>query len=191
MADRWIAFRDLPGAPVGATLPIGLGWRGGPVRGAQSPADLDALVEDAARRVQTSFGLWAVDEVLYGVAAHGDEPALRFALNVDEGADVWAEVRDRCGVGPSLARWRQHTALALADWTSHTPRTADPLEVDAMLQSQGDAATITATWFELLGLAMPVDREPDAVDQAAMARAALAQAAERKRQRRHMAVPGW
>lgn len=190
MADRWIAFRDVPGAPVGATLPIGLGWRGGPVHGAQEPSDLDRLVQDAARRAQTAFGLWTIDGLLYGVAAH-EEDATRFALNVDERAESWAEIRDRCEVGPSIARWRQHTALALADWTAHTPRTSDPLELDAILQSQGDPATIVAGWFELLGLAMPVDREPDAADQAAMARAALAQAAERKRQRRLTPSPSW
>ena len=191
MADRWIAFRDLPGAPVGATLPIGLGWRGGPVHGAQEPADLDRLVEDAARRAQTAFGLWEIDEVLYGVAAHNEEPAIRFALNVQERAAAWDEIRDRCGVGPSLARWRQRTALDLADWSVHTPRASDPFELDAMLQSVGDPSTIVETWFELLGLAMPVDREPDAADQAAMARAALAQAAERKRQRRLTPSPSW
>jgi hypothetical protein len=192
MADRWIAFRDVPGAPVGATLPIGLGWRGGPLHTADAPADLDRLVEDAARRAQTAFGLWTIDELLYGVAAHEQEPVIRFALNVQERAEGWIELRDRCEVGPSLARWRQHTALTLADWTTHTPRTSDPLELDAMLQSQGDAGTIVEAWFELLGLAMPVDREPDAADQAAMMRAALTRAAERKRQRRLTpTTPAW
>jgi hypothetical protein len=191
MADRWIAFRDLPGAPVGATLPIGLGWRGGPVHSAQEPADLDRLVEEAARGAQTAFGLWTVDELVYGVAAHNEEPTIRFALNVHESAAGWVEIRDRCEIGSSPTRWRQQTALSLADWTSHTPRTSDPLELDAMLQSQGDPATIVETWFELLGLAMPVDREPDAADQAAMARAALAKAAERKRQRRLTPSPTW
>jgi hypothetical protein len=191
MTDRWIAFRDLPGAPVGATLPIGLGWRGGAVRDAQGPADLDHQVEDAAGRVQTAFGLLTVGTVLYGVVARTQTPTIHFALNVDERAEEWAEVRDRCEIGPSLARWRQHTALALADWTAHTPRTSDPLELDAMLQSQGDPSTIVETWFELLGLAMPVDREPDAADEAAMARAALARAAEAKRQRRLTPSPTW
>jgi hypothetical protein len=88
-------------------------------------------------------------------------------------------------------RWRQRTALRLADWTTHTPRTSDPLEMDAMLQSQGEPATIVEAWFELLGLAMPVDREPDPLDRAAAARAALAEAAERKRARRHAPVSMW
>jgi len=191
MADRWIAFRDVPGAPVGATLPIGLGWRGGAVRAAQEPGELDHLVEEAGRRAQTAFGLWTVGELVYGVAAREDEAPIRFILNIQERADGWIELRDRCEIGPSLARWRQQTALRLADWTVHTPRTSDPLELDAMLQSQGDPSTIIEAWFELLGLAMPVDREPDAADQAAMARAALAQAAERKRQRRLTPTPTW
>jgi hypothetical protein len=38
---------------------------------------------------------------------------------------------------------------------------------------------------------MPVDREPDPLDRAAAARAALAEAAERKRARRHAPVPMW
>jgi hypothetical protein len=63
--------------------------------------------------------------------------------------------------------------------------------MDAMLQSQGDPATIVEAWFKLLGLAMPVDREPDPLDRAAAARAALAQAAERKRARRHTPVSMW
>jgi hypothetical protein len=191
MADRWIAFRDLPGAPVGATLPIGLGWRGGPLRADGELAELDSHVEDAAGRVGTAFGLWTVGELLYGVAVHEEQPPIRFALNVQESADEWDAIRERCGVGPSLARWRQHTALQLADWTAQTPRTSDPLELDAMLQSDGDPATIVESWFELLGLAMPVDREPAAADEAAMARAALARAAERKRQRRHAPTQTW
>ena len=40
------------------------------------------------------------------------------------------------------------------------------------------------TWCQLLGMAVPVDREPDAADVAAQARAALTLAAERRRQRR-------
>jgi hypothetical protein len=191
MADRWIAFRDVPDAPVAATLPLGLGWRGGPVRTGAEPADLDTLVEDAVRRTQTAFGVWTLDELVYAVAAHRDEAPVRFALNVREQAEDWADVRDRCEVGPSLVRWRQRTALRLADWTTHTPRTSDPLEMDAMLQSQGDPATIVEAWFELLGLAMPVDREPDPLDRAAAARAALAEAAERKRARRHAPVSMW
>jgi hypothetical protein len=191
MADRWIAFRDLPDAPVAATLPIGLGWRGGPVRTGQGAADLDGLVGDAARRVRTAFGLWTVGDLVYGVAAHEEEPAIQLAFNVDERHDAWPEIRDLCGVGPSIARWRQQTAVRLADWTTHTPRTSDPLELDAMLQSEGEAPTIVAAWFELLGLAMPVDREPDPMDEAAAARAALAQAAERKRARRHMPAATW
>ena len=191
MAARWIAFRDLPGAPVGATLPIGVGWRGGPVHTGTGPDDLDRQVEDAARRAQTAFGVWEVDGVLYGVAAHGEEPPIRFVLNAAEGDPNWAEQRDRCGVGPSVARWRQQTALRLADWTAHTPRTSDPLELDAVLQSVGDTDLIVAAWFELLGLAMPVEREPEPVDEAAMARAALTQAAERRRQRRINPQPTW
>ena len=191
MAARWIAFRDVAGAPAGATLPIGVGWRGGPIRTADEPDDLDRLVEDAAGKTQTAFGLWPIGDTWYGVAAHGDEPAIRFALNAPESAEEWADLRERCAVGPSIARWRQQTALRLADWTVHTPRTSDPLELDAMLQSVADPDTVVAAWFELLGLAMPVDREPDAADQAAMARAALAKAAERKRQRRLNPQPTW
>jgi hypothetical protein len=191
MAARWIAFRDVPGAPVGATLPIGVGWRGGPVHSADDPENLDRLVEDAARTAQTAFGLWSIDDALYGVAAHGEEPPIRFALNAPEGSEHWADLRDRCGVGPSPARWRQQTALRLADWTVHTPRASDPLELAAMLQTVGDPDALVASWFELLGLAMPVDREPDPLDQAALARAALTQAAERRRQRRINPQPTW
>jgi hypothetical protein len=191
MAARWIAFRDLPGAPVGATLPIGAGGRGGPIRTADELDGFDRAIEDAARKAQTAFGLWSIGDALYCVAAHGEESAIRFALNAPEGAEGWADLRDRCGVGPSVARWRQQTALRLADWTVHTPRTSDPLELDAMLQSVADPDTVVASWFELLGLATPVDREPDAADQAAMARAALTRAAERKRQRRINPQPTW
>jgi hypothetical protein len=191
MAARWIAFRDVPGAPVGATLPIGVGWRGGPVHNADEPEQLDRLVDDAASAAQTAFGLWSIGHALYGVAAHGEEPSIRFALNAPEGSESWVDLRDRCGVGASPARWRQQTALRLADWTVHTPRASDPLELDAVLQSVGDPDAVAASWFELLGLAMPVDREPDPMDQAALARAALTQAAERRRQRRINPQPTW
>lgn len=192
MSVRWIAFRDLPGAPVGASLPIGLGWRGGVLRGAEALADVDRRVLDAAGKVQTAFALWGEGDVLYGVAAHGEKQPIRFALNVDERAEGWQAIRDACSVGPSPAAWRQRTALDLADWTAHTPRASDPLEIDAILQVTGEAEAIVASWFELLGLAVPVDRAENPVDEAARKRAELAQAAERRRQRRIAApTPAW
>ena len=88
--------------------------------------------------------------------------------------------------GSSYAGWRQHTAQALAAWSVQAPRTADALEVDAVLQlSDGDAVE---EWCRLFGMAVPVERELTAEDQAAIARATLAEAAERKRKRRSVDV---
>jgi hypothetical protein len=53
--------------------------------------------------------------------------------------------------------------------------------MDAAMQVDVNAVE---TWCRLLGMAVPVDREPDAADVAAQARAALTLAAERRRQRR-------
>ena len=67
-----------------------------------------------------------------------------------------------------------------------TPRTADALEIDAVLQlTDGDAVE---QWCQLFGMAVPVERELTAEDEAAIARAALAEAAERKRKRRSVDI---
>ena len=92
-----------------------------------------------------------------------------------------AEAIARCRVGSSVTGWRQRTAQALSTWSVHAPRAVDPLEMDAAMQVDVNAVE---TWCQLLGMAVPVDREPDAADVAAQARAALTLAAERRRQRR-------
>jgi hypothetical protein len=92
----------------------------------------------------------------------------------------------RCGIGSSYAGWRQRTAQALASWSVQTPRTADALEVDAVLRLADDDAV--ESWCRLFGMAVPVERELTPEDQAAMARAALAEAAERRRKRRSVDV---
>lgn len=191
MSARWIAFRDLPGAPTGASLPIGLGWRGEPLLVTDDLVDVDRIVQEYAAKVQTAFAIRSDGDAIYGVASHADDEPIRFALNVDERVDGWPALRDHCAVGPSIVGWRQRTALALADWTVHTPRTSDAHELDAILQARGDVALILDAWFELLGLAVPVERAADPVDEASKARAALAQAAERRRQRRLNPTPMW
>lgn len=187
---RWIAFRDQPGAAPGAvlSLPIGLGWRGGYLT-SMTLDDLDRCVIETAARAKAAFAIWEHGSSLYGIAARATREPIRFVLNVDGSDD--GELRDRCGIGASRARWRQQVAQMLADWSAVTPRTTDALEVDAVLRASGDPAAIAAAWCELLGLAVPVDRAPHQIDQAALARAELAAAAERRRARRLTPEPLW
>ena len=124
-------------------------------------------------------------------SATGSRPAkdhaeIPFLLGFDpvsapEGA---ADAVARCAYGPSYTGWRQHTAQELSAWSVHTPRTADPLEVDAVLQITEPEADVVETLCRLFGMAVPVERELDDADQAAIVRAQLASAAERKRKRR-------
>ena len=56
--------------------------------------------------------------------------------------------------------------------------------MDAAMQATNAGVDPVETWCRLLGMAVPVDREPDPADVAAQTRAALTLAAERRRQRR-------
>lgn len=192
MDRRWLAFRDQAGAslntPLRSSLPIGLNWRGGFLIGAQEITALDQIARSAADQVGAAVAMWEAPTFTYAVAAERDDTEIPFLLGVvptalpDEATDAVA----RCGIGSSYAGWRQHTAQALAAWSGQTPRTADALEVDAVLQL-ADAGAVEA-WCRLFGMAVPVEREVTPEDQAAMARAALAEAAERKRKRRSVDV---
>jgi hypothetical protein len=192
MNRRWLAFRDQAGAslstPLRSSLPIGLNWRGGFLIGAQEITALDEIARSAADRVGAAVAMWEASSFTYGVAARRDHSEIPFLLGVaptaipDEATDAVA----RCGIRSSYAGWRQHTAQALASWSVQTPRTADALEVDAVLQLTDDDAV--EAWCRLFGMAVPVERELTPEDQAAMARAALAEAAERKRKRRSVDV---
>jgi hypothetical protein len=188
MDRRWLAFRDHAGAslstPLRSSLPIGLNWRGGFLINADEIPALDEVVRSAAEQTGAAVAMWQQPTFTYAVAAERDRSAIPFLLGVsataipDEAADAVA----RCGIGPSYAGWRQHTAQALAAWSVHAPRTADALEIDAVMQvTDGDAVE---GWCRLFGMAVPIERELSAEDQAAMARAALAEAAERRRKRR-------
>ena len=120
------------------------------------------------------------------MAARRDHPEIPFLLGFDpasapEGA---ADAVARCSYGASYAGWRQHTAQELSAWSALAPRTADPLEVDAVLQITDPDVDVVETLCRLFGMAVPVERELDATDRAAIARAQLALAAERKRKRR-------
>ena len=188
MDRRWLAFRDQAGAslntPLRSSLPIGLNWRGGFLIGAEEITALDQTVRSAADQVGAAVAVWETPTYTYGVAAERDHTEIPFLLGVvptaipDEATDAVA----RCGIGSSYAAWRQHTAQALAAWSVQTPRTADALEVDAVLQLADQTAF--EAWCRLFGMAVPVERELTPEDQAAMARAMLAEAAERKRKRR-------
>jgi|SRR5262245_969891 len=192
MDRRWLAFRDHAGAslstPLRSSLPIGLNWRGGFLIGADEIPALDEIVRSAADQTGAAVAMWETRTFTYGVAAERDHTEIPFLLGVaptaipDEATDAVA----RCGIGPSYAGWRQHTAQALAAWSVQTPRTADALEVDAVLQITDDDAV--EQFCQVFGMAVPIEREPNADDQAAMARAALAEAAERKRKRRSVDV---
>ncbi|MEP6757703.1 MAG: hypothetical protein ABJB55_00750 [Actinomycetota bacterium] len=192
MDVRWIAFREGAAASFGAalpsSLPVGLGWRGGHVRDVDSIEDLDTLVQGVAERAGAAVGMWQADGFAYGVAAAAGESPIPFLLGVDVGGppDAAAAAIARCGFGSSATGWRQRTALALSTWSAHAPRAVDPLEMDAILQiadAEADA-DVVETWCRLLGMAVPVDRQPDPTDLAAQARAELTRAAERRRQRR-------
>lgn len=185
---RWIAFRDQPGALVdpqlAGSLPIGTSWRGVCPSPDLSLDEVERLVSDAAGRMRAALALWRCDGYLYGFARLTDGDPIPFLLNADESLLEDEDVRTRCAIGPSVTRWRQRTAQSLSDFSTRTPRTADPLEIDAMLQSHGEDDAIEASWCELLGLAVPIPRAPEDIDEAETARAALALAAERRRQRR-------
>jgi hypothetical protein len=183
MDRRWLAFRDHAGAsintPLRSSLPIGLNWRGGFLIGDHEIPALDEIVRSAAGEVGAAVGMWETPTFAYGVAAERDHTAIPFLLGVsptaipDEATDAVA----RCGIGSSYTGWRQRTAQALAAWSVQAPRTPDPLEIDAVLQLADDAVE---AWCRLFGMAVPIERELTPEDQAAMARAALAEAAERR-----------
>src|SRR3954452_21822108 len=188
MDRRWLAFRDQAGAvlntPLRSSLPIGLNWRGGFLIGSQEITALDEIARSTADQAGAAVAMRETPTFAYGVASRRDHEEVPFLLGVaptaipDEATDAVA----RCGIGPSYAAWRQHTAQALAAWSVQTPRTADALEIDALLQVADDDAV--EAWCRLFGMAVPIERELSAEDEAAIARAALAEAAERKRKRR-------
>jgi len=190
MDERWISFREGTWASFGATLPaslpVGRGWRGGHARGLDSIEALDSFVEQVASKTGAAVGVWHVDAFAYGIAASADAEAIPFLLDIDLSAvpEEAAEAIARCRIGSSVAGWRQRTAQSLSAWSAHTPRAVDPLEMDAAMQVTDAEADPIETWCRLLGMAVPVDREPDPADIAAQARAALTAAAERRRQRR-------
>jgi hypothetical protein len=174
--------------PLRSSLPIGLNWRGGFLIGASEITALDEIARAAADQVGAAVAMWEAPTFTYGVAAERDHTGIPFLLGVDPTA-IPGEATDavvRCGIGSSYAGWRQRTAQALTAWSVHTPRTPDALEVDTVLQLAGDDAV--EAWCRLFGMAVPVERELTPEDQAAMARAALAEAAERKRKRRSVDV---
>jgi hypothetical protein len=192
MDRRWLAFRDQAGAslntPLRSSLPIGLNWRGGFLLGEEEIPALDEIVRSAAGQVGAAVAMWEAPTFTYGVAAQRDHTEIPFLLGVDAVAipDAATDAVVRCAIGSSYAGWRQRTAQALAAWSVQTPRTADALEVDAVLQLVDDDAV--ESWCRLFGMAVPVERELTPEDQAAMARAALAEAAERRRKRRSVDV---
>jgi len=192
MDRRWLAFRDPAGAsistPLRSSLPIGLNWRAGFIIGEQEISSLDEIARSAADQVGAAVAMWEAPTFAYGVAAERDHTEIAFLLGVSPTAipDEATDAVVRCGIGSSYAGWRHHTAQALASWSVHAPRTVNALEVDAVLQLTDDHAV--EAWCRLFGMAVPVEREPSAEDQAAMARAALAEAAERKRRRRSVDV---
>jgi hypothetical protein len=192
MDRRWLAFRDQAGAslntPLRSSLPIGLNWRGGFLLGEEEIPALDEIVRSAAGQVGAAVAMWEAPTFAYGVAAQRDHTEIPFLLGVDGAAipDAATDAVVRCAIGSSYAGWRQRTAQALAAWSVQTPRTADALEVDAVLQLVDDDAV--ESWCRLFGMAVPVERELTPEDQAAMARAALAEAAERRRKRRSVDI---
>jgi hypothetical protein len=192
MDRRWLAFRDQAGAslntPLRSSLPIGLNWRGGFLIGAEEITALDEVVRSAADQVGAAVAMWEAPTFAYGVASQRDHSEIPFLLGVSPTA-IPEEATDavaRCGIGSSYAGWRQRTAQALAAWSVQTPRTPDALEVDTVLQLVEDDAV--EAWCRLFGMAVPIERELTPEDQAAIARAALAEAAERKRKRRSVDV---
>jgi hypothetical protein len=189
MDTRWVAYRDRvgrsPGSSLASGLPIGLGWRGVYLHGVYQLDDFDTIVLRASEQVDASLGVCHVEGgVTYGIAAAHEREPVRFLLNTDpmHGPSAASDAVARCAIGTSASRWRQHAGQALAAWSIHAPRTADPLECVAILEMrEGDAV---AALCEVLGMAVPVDRPLDPADEASRARAELAHAAERRRQRR-------
>ena len=194
MDARWISFREGAwtsfGAQLPASLPVGRGWRGGHVRGVEAIDAFDALVDQIAEKAGAAIGVWRAETFVYGLAAAADAEPVPFLLDVDlqDPPASAAEAIARCGIGTSVTGWRQRTAQALSTWSVHAPRAVDALEMDAALQLTGGENDVVETWCRLLGMAVPVDREPDAGDAAAQARAALTLAAARRRQRRSIDV---
>lgn len=190
MDERWISFREGAWSSFGSTLPgslpVGRGWRGGHVRGIDSIDALDAFVQQVAGKTGAAIGVWRTDGFAYGLASDSDEVSVPFLLDIDltNVPAAAAEAVAHCGVGTSVTGWRQRTAQALAAWSVHAPQTVDPLEVDAAMQVTGGDSDPIEAWCRLLGMAVPVDREPDPADIAAQTRAKLTLAAERRRQRR-------
>ena len=154
--------------------PSAEGWRGGHLRGVEAIEALDELVH------QIADDRWARRRHLAGRGVRLRDRGRRraepvpFLLDVDlrTRPPSAAEAIARCAIGSSVTGWRQRTAQALSAWSVHAPRAVDPLEMDAALQLT-DGETRVETWCRLLGMAVPVDREPDAADVAAQARAAL------------------
>jgi len=187
MDERWISFREGASSSFGSalpmSLPVGRGWRGGHLRAVETIESLDELVQQIADRSVAAVGVWQAESFAYGIAASAEEEPTPFLLAVDLSNPPAAAVEavERCRVGTSVTGWRQRTAQALSAWSVHAPRTVDPLEMDAAMQVDVNAVE---AWCQLLGMAVPVDREPDAADVAAQARAALTLAAERRRLRR-------
>ena len=187
MDERWISFREGASSSFGSSLPmslpVGRGWRGGHLRAVETIEALDELVQQIADRSVAAVGVWQAESFAYGIAARAEEEPTPFLLAVDLSGPPAAAAGaiERCRVGTSVTGWRQRTAQALSAWSVHAPRTVDPLEMDAAMQVDVNAVE---AWCQLLGMAVPVDREPDAADVAAQARAALTLAAERRRQRR-------
>jgi hypothetical protein len=190
MEQRWLAYRDVAGASFSASLssalPIGKGWRGGYVHAAEEILAFDELVRNAADEVGAALGMWRGTGYSYGVAARREHAEIPFLLGFDptSAPESATDAVARCAYGSSYTGWRQKTAQALSAWSVNAPSTPDPLEVDAVLQITDPDVDVVETLCRLFGMAVPVERELDEADRAAIARASLALAAERKRKRR-------
>ncbi len=185
---RWVAFRDRPGvssvSSLAAGLPIALGWRGVFVPHVEGLDEFDRIVQHAADLGDAALGVWHIDEIAYGVAAARKAEPIRFLLNTDphHATETASDAVTHCDIGTSVSRWYQRNAQSLAEWSVHAPRTADPLECKTVLEMRdGD---LDATLCALFGMAVPVQRPADPADDAFRARAELARAAERRRERR-------
>jgi len=190
MEQRWLAFRDVAGASLSASLssalPIGKGWRGGYVHAVREFPAFDQIVRTTADQVGAALGMWRGAGYSYGVAAQREHTEIPFLLGFDAGSppEEAADAVARCAYGASYAAWRQHAAQALSAWSVHAPTTADPLEIDSVLQITDPGVDVVEILCRLFGMAVPVERELSDADRAAIARAELALAAERKRKRR-------
>src|SRR3954451_8884136 len=171
MDRRWLAFRDQAGAslstPLRSSLPIGLNWRGGFLVNGHEIIALDEIVRSAADQVGAAVAMWEQPTFTYGVAAERQHGAIPFLLGVSPTAipEEATDAAARCGIGPSYAAWRQHTAQALAGGPVRTPRTPADLEVYAVLHLPSVAV---AAWYPVFGRAVPTEREPRREDEAAM-----------------------